>query len=110
MNRKIRKSLVFSILCLVLVIVIIAVNYALDNTGGKGYSSSMSTLGEYRRSLALIICAITLATASVVMMIISLITFMKRKQAQDEELLRQLEAEAALEEGQSPDEPPKQTE
>ena len=93
MKRRIRSSLVIAIICLLVGIVIIVVNYALDNTGGKGYSSSMSTLSEYHRSLVMVIMAIVFATASVGMMILTLITFMRRKQAEDEELLRKLEEE-----------------
>lgn len=102
MKHKIRRSLFIAILCFLVGITIIVVNYALDNTGGKGYSSgNMNTLSDYHRSLGMIISAIVLATASVVMMIMSIISIMRRKQAEDEELLRQLdeeEAKAALEE------------
>ncbi|MBQ4444147.1 MAG: hypothetical protein II896_05810 [Clostridia bacterium] len=93
MKRKIRSSLVIAIACLIVGVTIIIVNYALDNTGGRGYSSSMSTLGDYRRSLVMVISAISLSAAAVVMMVMSLITFMKRRQAEDEELLRRLDEE-----------------
>ena len=93
MKHRIRSKLIIAILCLIAGVTIIVVNYALDNTGGKGYSSSMSTLSDYHRSLVMIIMSIVLATASVVMIIMSLLTIMRRKQAEDEELLRKLEEE-----------------
>jgi len=96
MKHKIRSKLIIAIICLVVGVVIIVVNYALDNTGGKGYSSSMSTLSDYRRSLIMVVSAIVLATASVGMMIMSLITFMRRKQAEDEALLRRMEEEEKM--------------
>lgn len=99
MKRRILSSLIIAIVCLLVGVALIVVNYTLDNTGGNGYSSTMSTLGEYHRSLVMVVLAIVMATASVVMMILTLITFMKRKQAEDEELLRQIEKE----EGQLPD-------
>ena len=102
MKGSIKRNLFFAIICLALCITIVVVNYALDNSGGKGYSSgNMNTLSDYHRSLGMIISAIVLATASVVMMIMSIISIMRRKQAEDEDLLRQLdeeEAKAALEE------------
>ena len=91
MKGKIRSSLIIAIVCLIVGVALIVVNYALDNTGGRGYSSSMSTLNEYHRSLVMVVCAIVLATASVGMMILTLVNFMRRKQAEDEELLRKLE-------------------
>lgn len=99
MKRRILSSLIIAIVCLLVGVALIVVNYTLDNTGGNGYSGTMSTLGEYHRSLVMVVLAIVMATASVVMMILTLITFMKRKQAEDEELLRQMEKE----EGQLPD-------
>ena len=95
-NRKIIRSLIIAILCLVVGITVIVINYKLDNTGGNGYSNSMSTSEEYHRSLIMMVTAIVLATASVGMMIFSLLTFVKRKQAEDEALLRRLEEEALL--------------
>jgi len=95
MKRKIKSSLIIAIICLLVGVTLIIVNYALDNTGGKGYSNGMSTLNEYHRSLSMVIMSIVMSAAAVVMMIMSLITFMKRKQAEDEELLRRLEEEEA---------------
>ena len=71
MKRKVKSSLIISILCLLVGIILIVVNYTLDNSGGRGYSSTMSTLSDYQRSLSMVILAIVLATASVVMMIIT---------------------------------------
>lgn len=93
MKKRIRSRLIIAIACLLVGVVLVVVNYALDNTGGRGYSNSMNTLGDYQRSLAMMVCAIVMAAAAVGMMVLSLITFMRRKQAEDEELLRQIEAE-----------------
>lgn len=90
MKKRVLFSLIIAILCLLVGIALIVVNYTLDNTGGNGYSSTMSTLREYHRSLTMVIAAIVLATASVGMMIVSLLVIMRRKQAEDEELLRQM--------------------
>ncbi len=98
MKKRVRSSLIIAILCLLVGVALIVINYALDNTGGKGYSGTMSTLSEYHRSLSMMITAIVMAVASVIMMIMSLLTFVRRKQAEDEELLRRMEAEAQDEE------------
>lgn len=99
MKRRIRSSLVIAIVCLLVGITLIVVNYTMDNTHGNGYSNTMSTLSEYHRSLSMVIMAIVLATASVVMMIITLLGFLKRKQAEDEELLRRMEMEESQADG-----------
>jgi TRAP-type C4-dicarboxylate transport system permease small subunit len=95
MKSKIKSSLIIAIVCLVVGITIIVINYTLDNTRGNGYSNTMSTANEYHRSLAMVISSIILSAASVGMMIMSLITFMRRKQEEDEELLRRLDEEQA---------------
>lgn len=95
MKSSIKRNLFFAIICLVLCVTIVVVNYVLDNTGGKGISNNMSTLSEYRRSLTLMIVSIVMATASVGMMCASLFVFMRRKQSEDMERLAQLEAEMA---------------
>ena len=96
MNRRIRMSLVIALLCLVVGIVLVAVNYAMDNSNGLGYSnSSMNTYDDYKRSLTMVITSIVMATISVTMMIVSLLIIFKRKQAEDEAILRALEEEEA---------------
>lgn len=95
MKKKIKLSLSFAIICLVVGLTIIIVNYVLDNTNGHGISNNMSTLSEYRRSLTLMIVAIVMATISVIMMCASLYVYMRRKQAEDQALLDKLAAEEA---------------
>ena len=105
MKSKVKMSIFFAIVCLVLGITIIIVNYVLDNTNGHGISNNMSTLSEYRRSLTMMIIAIFMATLSVGMMIASLYVYMRRKQAEDMAMLNQMAAEANLEQGETVVEP-----
>ena len=94
MKSKVRRNLFFAIICLVLCITIIVVNYVLDNTNGKGISNkNMNTLSDYRRSLMLLIVSLGMGTASVGMMAASLFVYMRKKQAEDLEALAQMEKE-----------------
>ena len=100
MKSKVKRNLFFAIICLVLCITIIVVNYVLDNTNGKGISNkNMSTLREYRRSLTLMIVSLVMATASVGMMAASLFVYMRKKQAEDMEALAKLEQEHSAQGG-----------
>lgn len=102
MKHSIKRNLFFAVVCLILCVTIVVVNYVLDNTHGKGISNNMITESDYNRSLALMIVSILMAAASVFMISATLFVYMRRKQAEDMELLADLEAQKeAEEEGQT---------